>query len=213
MPCEELRAFMSFSGLEREGKSHVTHESKAPSFGSAIRDARLACLILSLITCLALAFFVAPASATYLHANQPTHEFGPDGTDNFSNENSFYCEHAEQDRDRLAAPPALRHVLQGPRQPREGLARRCPRDLRIRHLRPEQPDAARRRLPARDPAEARTGTSWLAVDPATGPSTCSKRPKSATANRGGRSTAGTWKESRGPASRCTSTSRARWPST
>jgi phosphodiesterase/alkaline phosphatase D-like protein len=69
----------------------VTHEPKAPSFGSAVRDARLACLILSLTTCLALAFFVAPASATYLHANQPTHEFGPDGTDNFTKENSFYA--------------------------------------------------------------------------------------------------------------------------
>src|SRR4051794_34767318 len=70
---------------------HVTHDSKAPPFGNAVRDVRLACLALSLMTCLALAFFVAPASATFLHANQPTHEFGPDGTDNFTKENSFYA--------------------------------------------------------------------------------------------------------------------------
>jgi hypothetical protein len=68
----------------------VKHDSKAPSVGSAVRDVRLACLVFSLMTCLALAFAASPASATYLHANQPTHEFGPDGTDNFSNENSFY---------------------------------------------------------------------------------------------------------------------------
>ncbi len=97
---------MRFSGRQkREGKSHVTHDSKAPAFDSVVPDGsgtsafrrrrlsrhvRLAFLILPLVTCLALAFTASPASATYLYSNLPSSEFGPDGTDNFSNENSFY---------------------------------------------------------------------------------------------------------------------------
>ena len=67
----------------------MNHDSKAPALGRAHRN--LACLlILSLVGCLALAIFASPASATSLYSNLPSYEFGPDGTDNFSNENSFY---------------------------------------------------------------------------------------------------------------------------
>jgi hypothetical protein len=45
--------------------------------------------VLALVS-LALAIAAAPASATYLHDNRPSVTFGPDGTNNITNENSFY---------------------------------------------------------------------------------------------------------------------------
>lgn len=60
--------------------------------GSGASSSRRPATLLGLLALisLALAIVASPASATYLHNNRPSVAFGPDGTNNITNENSFY---------------------------------------------------------------------------------------------------------------------------
>jgi hypothetical protein len=60
--------------------------------GTATLRQRRVSLFSGLLTlvCLGAAILASQASATYLHSERPAHAFGPDGTSNFSDQNSFY---------------------------------------------------------------------------------------------------------------------------